>query len=68
VKKQSGYLFGSATFFISSILIYGLRFATSIVVARTLGVEGKGVYVLVLAVGSLLLLGLNLGVSGAFTY
>jgi O-antigen/teichoic acid export membrane protein len=68
VKKQSGYLFGSATFFVTSILIFGLRFATSIVVARTLGVEGKGIYVLVLTVSSLLLLGLNLGVSGAFTY
>jgi O-antigen/teichoic acid export membrane protein len=68
VKKQSGFLFGSATFFVTSILIFGLRFATSIVVARTLGVEGKGIYVLVLTVSSLLLLGLNLGVSGAFTY
>jgi stage V sporulation protein B len=68
VKKQTGYLVGSATFFVTSILIFGLRFATSIVVARTLGVGGKGIYVLVLTVSSLLLLGLNLGVSGAFTY
>jgi O-antigen/teichoic acid export membrane protein len=68
VKKQTGYLVGSATFFLTSILIFGLRFATSIVVARTLGVEGKGIYVLVLTVSSLLILGLNLGISGAFTY
>jgi O-antigen/teichoic acid export membrane protein len=68
VKKPTGYLFGSATFFVTSIVIFGLRFATSIVVARTLGVEGKGIYVLVLTISSLLLLGLNLGVSGAFTF
>jgi O-antigen/teichoic acid export membrane protein len=68
VKKQTGYLVGSATFFVTSIIMFGLRFATSIVVARTLGVEGKGIYVLVLTVSALLLLGLNLGVSGAFTY
>jgi O-antigen/teichoic acid export membrane protein len=68
VKKQTGYLFGSATFFVTSIFIFGLRFITSIVVARALGVEGKGIYVLVLTVSSLLLLSLNLGVSGAFTY
>ena len=68
MKKQTGFLFGSATFFLTSILIFGLRFATSVVVARTLGVEGKGIYVLVLTVSSLLILGLNLGISGAFTY
>lgn len=68
MKKQTGYLFGSATFFVTSIFIFGLRFITSIVVARALGVEGKGIYVLVLTVSSLLILSLNLGVSGAFTY
>lgn len=68
MKKQTGYLIGSATFFVTSIIVFGLRFATSVVVARALGVEGRGIYVLILTVSALLLLGLNLGVSGAFTY
>lgn len=67
-KKQTSLLAGSAVFFVSSLIIYAARFATSVLVARTIGVEGKGIYILVLMVGSLLVLFLSLGLGGSLTY
>lgn len=67
-KKQTSLLAGSAVFFVSSLIIYAARFATSVLVARTIGVEGKGIYTLVLMVGSLLVLFLSLGLGGSLTY
>jgi O-antigen/teichoic acid export membrane protein len=67
-KKQTGLLAGSAVFFVASLIVYAARFATSVIVARTIGVEGKGVYTLVLMVGSLLVLFLSFGLHSSFTY
>lgn len=67
-NKQPGLLAGSITFLVSSLVIYLARFATSIVVARTLGVEGKGAYTLVLLVGGLLPMFFSLGINSAITY
>jgi O-antigen/teichoic acid export membrane protein len=66
--KQTGLLVGSTLFFLSSLLIFVVRFATSIIVARTLGVEGKGVYTLVLTISSLLVMLLDFGLASALTY
>ena len=67
-RKQTGLLEGSAAFFISSVIVFAARFTISIIVARTLGVEGKGIYALVLMTGSLLVLFFSLGLNGAITY
>jgi O-antigen/teichoic acid export membrane protein len=67
-KKQPGLLAGSIQFFIGYLLVFAARFVTSIIVARTLGVEGKGVYALVLMVGAILVLLLSLGMGNAITY
>lgn len=67
-QRQTGLFAGTATFFFSSLLVYAARFATSVIVARTLGVEGKGIYTLVLMLGSLLSLFLSFGFSGSITY
>lgn len=67
-NKQTGLLAGSITFLISSLIIYLARFATSVVVARTLGVEGKGTYTLVLLIGGLLPMFFSLGINGSITY
>jgi O-antigen/teichoic acid export membrane protein len=67
-QKQTGLLAGSVAFFVSSLITYAARFATSVIVARTLGVDGKGIYTLVLMIGGLLVLFLSLGLSGSITY
>ena len=67
-QKQTGLLAGSAAFFFTSLFIYFARFATSVIVARTLGVEGKGTYTLVLMLGALLVLFLSFGLNGSITY
>jgi len=66
--KQTGLLFGSTLFFLSSLIIFLARFATSIIVARTLGVQGKGTYTLVLTISSLLVMLLDFGLASALTY
>ena len=66
--KQTGLLVGSTLFFLSSLIIFVARFAISIIVARTLGVEGKGVYTLVLTISSLIVMLLDLGLASALTY
>jgi O-antigen/teichoic acid export membrane protein len=68
MNKQSGLLVGSTLIFISSLITFSAKFGTSVIVARTLGPEGKGVYNLTLLVGSLLVLIINLGISGSLTY
>lgn len=68
LKKQPGILAGSFLFFIGSLLVYAARFVTSVIVARTLGVEGKGIYALVLMVGSLLVLFYSFGLGNSITY
>jgi O-antigen/teichoic acid export membrane protein len=68
LRKQTGLLVGSTTFFITSLIIFITRFATSVLIARTLGAEGKGVYTLTLTAASLLALFLDMGLTGAITY
>ena len=68
MKKQSGLLVGSTLIFFTSLFTFLAKFGTSVIVARTLGPEGKGVYNLTLLVGSLLVLITNLGMSGSLTY
>ncbi len=67
-QTQTGLLAGSAAFFFSSLIIFAARFATSVIVARTLGVAGKGTYTLVLMLGALLTLFLSMGINGSITY
>jgi O-antigen/teichoic acid export membrane protein len=66
--NQTGLLFGSTSIFISTVVIYAARFITSAIVARSLGIEGKGAYALVLTTASLLLLAVNLGLNASITY
>ncbi len=66
--KQTGLLVGSTLFFLSSLIIFVARFAISIIVARTLGVHGKGVYTIVLTLSSLMVMLLDLGLASALTY
>jgi O-antigen/teichoic acid export membrane protein len=67
-QTQTGLLAGSAAFFFSSLFIFAARVASSVIVARTLGVEGKGTYTLVLMLGALLTLFLSMGINGSITY
>ncbi len=66
--KQDGLLTGSALFFMSSVLTFLARFAISVIVARSLGPAGKGVYTLVLTFGSLLVFILDVGLSSSLVY
>jgi O-antigen/teichoic acid export membrane protein len=50
------------------MIIFVTRFATSVLIARSLGAEGKGVYTLTLTAASLLTLFLDIGLSSAITY
>lgn len=68
MSKQTGLIAGSTIFFLASLISFIARFATSVIVARTLGVEGKGLYALVLLVNTLLILFLDPGLSSAITY
>jgi O-antigen/teichoic acid export membrane protein len=67
-RPVTGILKGATIFFIASLLTYVIRFATSIIVARTLGPDGKGVYVLVITLGAFLALFFNFGLNSAITY
>lgn len=67
-KPIRGILQGSAWLMASSLLVYGLRFGTSVIVAHSLGPAGKGTYVLVITVSAFLGLFFNFGLGGAITY
>lgn len=66
--SQTGLLTGSFAFLGSSLVIFGLRFVTGAIVARSLGAQGKGVYALFVTTSALLALTMNLGLGGALTY
>ena len=66
--KEPSLLEGSITFFLSYIVNFVIRFITSVVVARTLGVEGKGIYTLVLITGALMVLLISIGLGNSITY
>lgn len=50
------------------MVIFGLRFVTGAIVARSLGAQGKGVYALFVTTSALMALTMNLGLGGALTY
>lgn len=68
MKRQTGLFSGSLTYFIFSFINYGIRLAVTILVARSLGTDGKGIYTLILLSGGFVTLFSNLGLSGAITY
>lgn len=68
MNKQTGLLTGTTLLFISSVIIFIGRLATSVIVARTLGPEFKGIYTLTLLSSGLVIIASNLGLNGAITY
>lgn len=68
MNKYTGLLASSTIFFISSLVNFFARFLTSIIIARALGAEGKGLYVLTLTTGALLVLLLDIGISVSVVY
>jgi len=68
MDRQPSLFSGSIIFFSSSIVIILSRFATSIIVARALGVAGKGEYTLILTINGLLILFLDLGLNSSIRY
>jgi O-antigen/teichoic acid export membrane protein len=68
MNKQTGLVTGTTLLFISSIIIFMGRLATSVVIARTLGPEFKGIYSLTLLSSGMVIIASNLGFNGAITY
>jgi O-antigen/teichoic acid export membrane protein len=68
VNKQTGLIAGTTLLFIASIITFAGQFATSVVVARTLGPEFKGIYNLTLLSSGLVIIISNLGLNGAISY
>jgi O-antigen/teichoic acid export membrane protein len=68
MNKQTGLIAGTSLIFIASIISFAARFATSIIIARTLGPEFKGIYNLTLLSSGLVLIICNLGLNGAISY
>jgi O-antigen/teichoic acid export membrane protein len=68
MKKQTGLIAGTSLLFVASIISFAGRFATSVVVARTLGPEFKGIYNLTLLSSGLVIIICNLGLNGAISY
>ncbi len=54
--------------FLTKVIVFFLGLACSIVIARILGPEGKGIYTLVILLPSFLIAFTNLGISTATTY
>jgi len=59
--------YGTLTF-VSRVIVLGLSLITGVILARTLGPTGRGIYSLALLAPSALLLVANLGVSNALVY
>lgn len=69
MKKQSGkFAKDTAITFTSSILTLVLGVATSIILARVLGPEGRGIYALAVLLPMLIVTFVNLGISPATVY
>jgi O-antigen/teichoic acid export membrane protein len=68
MNKQTGLIAGTSLLFVASIISFAGRFATSVVVARTLGPEFKGIYNLTLLSSGLVIIVCNLGLNGAISY
>jgi O-antigen/teichoic acid export membrane protein len=67
-KPVTGIFQGSAIFLVSSLIAYLARFGTSILVARSLGPDGKGTYVLVITLSAFMALFFSFGMNSAITY
>jgi len=68
MKASTSLLGGSFLFVIFYILNSIFRFSTSVIVARTLGVEGKGIYALTLLASALAILLVNPGLHTALVF
>ena len=68
MNKQTGLIAGTTLLFIASVITFAGQFATSVVVARTLGPEFKGIYNLTLLSSGLVIIVSNLGINGAISY
>jgi O-antigen/teichoic acid export membrane protein len=68
MNKQTGLLAGTSLVFVASIISFAGRFATSIVVARTLGPEFKGIYNLTLNSNALVITIISLGINVSIPY
>lgn len=68
MNKQTGLIAGTTLLFIASVITFAGQFATSVVVARTLGPEFKGIYNLTLLSSGLVIIVSNLGLNGAISY
>jgi stage V sporulation protein B len=68
MNKQTGLIAGTSLVFVASIISFVGRFATSIIVARTLGPEFKGIYILTLYSSTLVYTIFSLGLNGAISY
>ena len=68
MNKQTGLIAGTTLLFVASIITFAGQFATSVVVARTLGPEFKGIYNLTLLSSGLVIIVSNLGMNGAISY
>jgi O-antigen/teichoic acid export membrane protein len=68
MNKQTGLIAGTSLLFVASIISFAGRFATSVIVARTLGPEFKGIYNLTLLSSGLVIIICNLGLNGAISY
>ena len=68
MNKQTGLIAGTSVLFVASIISFAGRFATSVVIARTLGPQFKGIYNLTLLSSGLVIIVCNLGLNGAISY
>lgn len=68
MNKQTGLVTGTILFFIASVITFLAQAFTSIVVARSLGPEYKGIYSLTLYSSSLVIVFFSLGLNPAISY
>jgi O-antigen/teichoic acid export membrane protein len=68
MNKQTGLIAGTSLVFIASIISFAGRFATSVIIARTLGPENKGIYTLTLYSSTLVFTIFSLGLNAAIQY
>ncbi len=68
MNKQTGLIAGTTLLFVASVITFAGQFATSVIVARTLGPQFKGIYSLTLLSSGLVIIVSNLGLNGAISY
>ena len=65
---ESGFFRNVAITFTNRILLLGIGFVTSVIVARVLGPEGRGAYAVAVAIGAIGVQFCNLGLHASNTY